>query len=109
MRQSKLKTTRWDSASFLKTEEDIAEYLNAVMEEDDPALLAHAFGVVARARNVSQLSRETGMSREGLYKALSKEGNPSFATILKVARALGCQLMFSAAVSTRRVRKRTPR
>ena len=94
-----VKTKRWDSAEHLKTERDIAAYLNACMEEggDDPAFLAHALGVVARARNISQLARDTGMTREGLYRALSGEGNPSFATVTKVARALGVRLTWKAA------------
>lgn len=89
----------YDTADHLKTEADVALYLEAVMEEagDDPAFIAHALGVVARARNMSQLARDTDMSREGLYKALSSDGNPSFATILKVTRALGLKLSFEAA------------
>ncbi len=69
-------------------------YLEACLEEagDDPALIVHAFGVIARARNMSQLARETGLSREGLYKALSPDGNPTFATVAKVAKALGFKL-----------------
>ena len=94
-----LKTTRWNSADYLKTERDIAAYLEACVEEagDDPAFLAHALGVVARARNMSQLARDSGLTREGLYKALSAEGNPSFATILKVANALGLRISFKVA------------
>jgi len=90
--------SRCDTAEYLKTEEDIAAYLDAVMEGggDDPALIARALGAVARARNMSQLSRDTGISREGLYKALSGEGNPSFDTIVKVARALGLMVRFQA-------------
>ena len=90
--------SRYDTADYLKTEEDIAAYLEAVIEEagDDPAFVASALGVVARARNMSQLARTVGMSREGLYKALSGEGNPSFATIMKVARALGLRLKFQS-------------
>lgn len=91
--------SRYDTADYLETEEDIAAYLEAVMEEggDDPAFISHALGVVARARNFSELARETGMSREGLYKALSADGNPSFATVMKVARALGLRLNFRPA------------
>lgn len=72
----------------------MAEYLDACLEEagDDPAFITHALGVVARARGMTQLARDTGMTREGLYKALSEEGNPSFATVLKVMRALGIRL-----------------
>lgn len=86
-----LKTTPWDSAEYLKSEADIAAYLDACFEEgwDDPAFLMHALGVAARARNMSQLARDTGLTREGLYKALSSTGNPSFGTVLKVADAMG--------------------
>jgi probable addiction module antidote protein len=89
-----IKTTRWDSAEHLQTEEDIKFYLEACLEEagDDPAFIVHALGVVARAKNMSQLARDTGLTREGLYKALSPEGNPTFATVAKVAKALGYQL-----------------
>lgn len=85
------KFTRYDSAEYLKTEDDIAAYIEACMDEggEDPAFIAQALGVVARARNMSQLARDTGMTREGLYKSLSGEGNPSFATVVKVARVLG--------------------
>jgi len=84
--------SHYDTAEYLQTEEDIAAYLEAVMEENDPSLLAAALGDIARARNMSQLAKEVGMSREGLYKALSGEGNPAFATISKVANALGLRL-----------------
>ena len=87
-----LKTTRWDSAEHLQTEEDIAAYLDAVLEENDPALVTHALGIIARAKGMSQIARETGLGRESLYKALSPEGNPEFATVLKVVKALGLQL-----------------
>ncbi|WP_462325931.1 addiction module antidote protein [Desulfoplanes sp.] len=87
-------TTRWDSAEFLETDEDIQLYLEACIEEsgDDPAFIVHALGVIARARNMSQLARDTGLTREGLYKALSPDGNPTFATVAKVAKALGLQI-----------------
>ena len=91
--------SRYDTADYLKTNEDIARYMEAVMEEggDDPAYVAHALGAVARARNMSQLARDTGLTREGLYKALSGEGKPSFATVMKVAHALGLKLTFRPA------------
>lgn len=91
--------SRYDTADHLKTEEDIALYLEAVMEEagDDPAFIVKALGAVARARNMSKLARDTGMSREGLYKALSGEGNPSFETVSKVAKALDLKLTLHAA------------
>lgn len=87
-----LKTTRWDSAEYLQTEEDIAVYLDAVLGEDDPALVAHALGVIARAKGMSQIARETGLGRESLYKALSAEGNPEFSTVFKVIKALGLRM-----------------
>jgi probable addiction module antidote protein len=89
-----ISTTRWNSAEHLKTEEDMQLYLEACLEEadGDPTLIVHALGVVARAKNMSQLSRVTGISREGLYKALSPEGNPTFSTVAKVVKALGFKL-----------------
>jgi probable addiction module antidote protein len=91
---------RYDSADYLKTEEDIAAYLEAVMEEgdDDPAYIARALGVVARARNMTALAQEVGMSRVGLNKALSGEGNPTLSTVLKVAKALGLKVSIQPAV-----------
>ena len=91
------KFTRWDSAEFLKTEEDIGYYLEACMEKagDDPAFIAKALGTIARARGMSQVARDAGLSRESLYRALSGEGNPEFGTILKVAKALGLKLHIS--------------
>ncbi len=90
----KITTRPWDSSEHLKTEDDFAEYFDACLQEggDDPAFIAHALGVIARARGMSQVARDAGLTREGLYKALSAEGNPSFGTILKVVKALGLQL-----------------
>lgn len=89
-----LKLRKWDSAEHLKTEEDMVMYLEASMEEagDDAAFIAKALGNIARAKGMTQLANETGLGRESLYKALSGEGNPSFATILKVMHALGMKL-----------------
>ena len=76
---------------------DFADIEQAVEEAgDDPAFIAQALGVIARSGNVSELARRAGMSREGLYKALSAEGNPSFATIMKVAKALGLRIHFES-------------
>jgi probable addiction module antidote protein len=88
----KTKTIPWDSAKHLKTENDIAHYLEAVFEDGDPALIAHALGVVARAKGMSKIARAAGLGRESLYKALSPDGNPEFLTVLKVMRALGLKL-----------------
>lgn len=89
-----LKTTRWDSAEYLKTDEDIRLYLEACFEEapDDTTFIVHALGVVARAKGMMQIARETGLSREALYRSLSAEGNPSFATVTKVLKTLGLKL-----------------
>jgi probable addiction module antidote protein len=84
--------SHYDVADYLDTEEDIRLYLEACQEEGDPALITVALSDIARARNMSRLARETGMTRAGLYKALSPDGNPSFATICKVAKALGLKL-----------------
>ncbi len=89
---AKTKTRPWDVAEHLETEEDMALYLEAALEEGDPALVAAALGDIARAKGMAQISRKTGLGRESLYKALSSEGNPEFATVLKVVRALGLQL-----------------
>lgn len=83
--------SRYDTTDYLKSEEDMVAYLEACMEEagDDPAFIAHALGNIARARGMAQLAKDTGLTREGLYKALNKDSNPSFGTVLKVVRALG--------------------
>jgi len=88
----KIKTKPWDSAAYLKTDEDIAHYLEAVFEDGDPSLVAAALGDVARAKGMAQIAKAAGLGRESLYKALSPEGNPEFATVLKVMRALGLKL-----------------
>ncbi len=89
-----IKLRKWDSAEYLKTDEDMALYLEACLEEagDDAAFIAKALGTIARAKGMTQLAKETGLGRESLYKALSGEGNPSFATIFKVMSALGIKL-----------------
>jgi len=97
---TKKKTTTethpWDITRYLDSEEAIAAYIDAALDEDDPALLAAALGDVARAKGMTQVARETGLGRESLYKALSSEGNPEFGTIQKVVRSLGLKLHVSA-------------
>jgi probable addiction module antidote protein len=85
------KLHQWESAQHLKTDEDMAAYLEACLQEagDDAAFIAKALGNIARAKGMTQLSKDTGLGRESLYKALSGEGKPSFATILKVTHSLG--------------------
>jgi probable addiction module antidote protein len=94
---AKIKTRPWDVVEHLETDEDMAAYLEAALEEGDPALVAAALGDIARAKGMAQIARETGLGRESLYKALSAEGNPEFATVLKVVRALGLKLHASPA------------
>ncbi|WP_040153348.1 addiction module antidote protein [Photorhabdus akhurstii] len=86
--------TRWDSTEYLKTKVDMAMYLNACIEEagDDPAFIVRALGTIARARGMTQVAKDAGLSRESLYRALSGDGNPEFGTILKVVKALGLKL-----------------
>lgn len=86
------KFRKFDAADYLETDEDIAAYLEAAVEGGDAAHFAHALGNVARARNVSALARDTGLTREGLYKALSGEGNPSLDTAMRVMTSLGFRL-----------------
>jgi probable addiction module antidote protein len=93
---SKVKTRPWDSAAHLKTEEDIAGYLEAVFEIGDPALISHALGIVARSKGMARIAKKTGLGRESLYKALSKEGHPEFLTVVKVVHALGLKLTVTA-------------
>lgn len=87
-----LKTAPFDASEILDSEEAIEEFLAAAFETEDPAFIAKSLGVIARARNMSSLAREIGMSRAALYKALSGDGNPEFATIMKIMKALGIGL-----------------
>jgi len=92
VKKGKLKTTKWDVVDYLKTDKDMAEYLEAAMEDGDPALISAALGDIARAKGMTRIARKAGLGRESLYKALSPNGNPEFATVLKVVRALGLRL-----------------
>ena len=97
--RKKTKTIPYDIAAQLRTPEEMAAYLDAWLEEapNDATGIARALGDIARAKGMAHVAREAGLSRESLYKALSTDGNPSFATILKVARALGIKLHAQAA------------
>ncbi len=88
----KQKTSVWDVTEHLKTDEDMAAYLEAALEQGDTSVVTAALGDIARAKGMTQIARQSGMGRESLYKALSPEGNPEFATILKVIDALGLEL-----------------
>lgn len=90
-----VKTKRWDPAEHLDSEEAIIAYVDAALEDGDPALIAAALGDVARARGMSQIARDAGLSRESLYKALSADGNPELSTVVRVMKALGLRLTAS--------------
>jgi probable addiction module antidote protein len=89
---TKTRTQSWDAAEHLETEEDMAAYLEAALEEGDTTLVAAALGDIARAKGMTEIARKTGLGRESLYKALSPDGNPEFSTVLKVIEALGLKL-----------------
>ena len=97
---------RFEATDYLPSGEDCAQYLQACMDEapEDAALFAKAIGDIARALGMMQLARDTGITREGLYKALGEQGNPSFATVIKVMHALGLQFNMGA----RSVQDRVP-
>lgn len=90
------KAKKWDTSEYLETEADIAAYLNAALEDGDTSVIAAALGDIARAKGMTQLAKETGITRDGLYKALSPTGNPSFDTVQKVIRAFGLHLDVTA-------------
>ena len=93
---ARTQTRPWDPAEHLETEEDMAAYLNVALEEGDLALIMATLGDIARARTMTVVAEETGLGRESLYKSLSANGNPEFATVLKVMSALGLRLQATA-------------
>ena len=100
-RPTRTKATAYDVSEHLRTPKEMAAYLDAWLEEapEDAAGIARALGDIARAKGMSQVAKDAGLSRESLYRALSAEGNPSFATVLKVAKALGVRLHAQAVPS----------
>lgn len=84
--------TRYDTAEYLQDNEDMILYFEACLNDGDPALITHALGVIAKAKGMAQLAKNTGLSSERLYKVFSPESNPEFSTILKVTKALGIKL-----------------
>ena len=91
-----LETFPYDTAEFLKTKEDVIAYLEAVFEDGDPALITAALGDIARAEGMTEVARQSGLTRASLYKALSAEGHPEFSTVLKVVQALGLKMTVAA-------------
>ena len=95
----KVRTRPWDAADYLKTDADIDAYLEAVLEDDDPKLITAALGDIAKARGMTKIAADIGCSRESLYKALSANGNPLFATVLKTVNALGLRLRLTSSAA----------
>ncbi|MGE3476016.1 MAG: addiction module antidote protein [Rhodospirillaceae bacterium] len=91
-----LETRKWDAAENLQSKEDVAAYLDAVLEDGDSELLKAALGDIARAKGMTEIAEATGLGRANLYKALSPEGNPEFSTVAKVLKALGLRLHIAA-------------
>jgi probable addiction module antidote protein len=91
-----IKTTKWDAADHLDSPEAIAAYLEAVFEDGDPALITAALGDVARAKGMTEVAKQAGLTRASLYKALSADGRPEFTTVMKVLHALGFKLKVAA-------------
>lgn len=111
----KLKTLPWDSSEYLDSPEAEAAYLQAAMEEGDPSAITDALGTIARARGMTEIAKESGLTRESLYRALHREGHPEFTTVVKVMNALGLRLAAvpqthkAAAASAARPKQRTAR
>jgi probable addiction module antidote protein len=93
---TKIKTRKWDLAEHIKTEEDVVAYLDAALDDGDPELVTAVLGDIARSKGMAKIAKKTGLGRESLYKALSKNGNPKLETFLKVVQALGLKLKVAA-------------
>ena len=92
IQRAKVKTKRWDPAEHIRNDEDAAVYLDVALKEGDYQDVAWALGVISKAKGMASVAEATGLGRESLYKALSPNGNPEFATVLKVVHALGLRL-----------------
>ena len=101
---AKTKTRPWDAADYLEHPEDVVAYLEAALEDGDPRLIVAALGDIARSRGMTSVAADAGLGRESLYKALSSEGNPRFATVFKVLQATGIRLYPSVAPRARQAR-----
>jgi probable addiction module antidote protein len=92
----KIKTFKYDPAEYINSEKDVVAYLNAAFEDGDPKIIASVLGDVARSKGMAAIAKKTGLGRESLYKALSKDGNPKILTVVKVIQALGLKLKIAA-------------
>lgn len=100
------KTTRFDAADYLDTEKRQATYIAAALETGDADFVRDALSIVARARGMSEIAKKAGLNRESLYKALGKNGNPEFATVMRIVRSLGLTLSARAASPSRGAKRR---
>ena len=100
--------TRFDIAEYLESEEMVAEYLNLICQENDPALLLRAIGHVARSKGMAKIAESSGLGRESLYKALDEKSHPRFETVFKVLAAMGIQMRLTPKAKFRRRQKNTP-
>jgi probable addiction module antidote protein len=96
MKNNEIATTLWDASEHLETTEEMVAYLETALEDGDPTLISEVIGDLARAKGMAEIAEKTGLGRTSLYKALSPEGHPEFATVLKVIKALGLQLKATA-------------
>ena len=104
-----MRTTRFDAADYLTTRDAQIEYITAAYETGDPEFIRDAYNLVARARGMTRIAAETGLSRESLYKALGEKGNPEFGTMMRINRALGITLSAHPAKRNRRPMRRAAR
>jgi len=95
-----MKTTKWNMVEHIETKEDVIAYIEAALEENDTEFLLKIIGYIARSKGMAQIAKDLGVTREGLYKSLSQEGNPSFSTIVKVLDSLGLQLSIKEKILT---------
>jgi len=100
------KTTRFDSAEYLDSEERQVAYITAALETGDADFVRDALGIVARARGMSGIAKNAGLNRESLYKALGEDGNPEFATVMRIVHALGLTLSVRRATARRAAKRR---
>src|SRR6202790_3876425 len=100
------KTTRFDAADYLDTEERQVAYITAALETGDADFVRDALGLIARARGMGEIAKNAGLNRESLYKALGETGNPEFATVMRIVRAMGLALSARSAQTTRTTKKR---
>ena len=100
------KTTRFDGADYLDTEERQVAYITAALEAGDADFVRDALGLVARARGMSEIAKSAGLNRESLYKALGETGNPEFGTVMRIVRALGLTLSAHPVASRQTIKRR---